>query len=94
MRRSAFVEAIIQGIPPVEVDVQAARIHAEVLAGMKKKGNMIGTQDLWIGCSAIARGMVLATCNMKDFTRIPGLVVEDWSTNVNQVVPGKPSKRQ
>ena len=40
----------------------------------------IGTRDLRIGATVLAREGVLLTRNRRDFIRIPGLVIEDWST--------------
>lgn len=79
MRRSAFVETIISEFEALEIDVQTARIHGEISADLAKKGVVVGSQDLWIGCSAISHGLAVATINLRDFKRIPGLKVELWS---------------
>jgi len=41
-------------------------------------GTMIGAHDLWIGATCLANGLSLATSNIRDFKRVPGLVIEDW----------------
>ena len=38
----------------------------------------IGERDLMISSIALANGMVVITHNMKEFSRVPGLIVEDW----------------
>ena len=52
-----------------------ARIKAETLSA----GLVIGEFDLLIGATALANKLTVATLNTKDFAKIPGLVVEDWS---------------
>lgn len=46
---------------------------------LKGQGTPIGGNDLWIACHALACGAVLVTNNTREFTRIAGLTVEDWT---------------
>ncbi len=39
----------------------------------------IGTQDLKIAATALAKQLPVVTGNRRDFARVPGLVIEDWS---------------
>ena len=80
VRRSVFVEGIIDRFPLLDVDLPTARVHAEVWAELSDAGNLIGAHDLWLGAAAIAHGLTLATHNVREFERIPGLEVEDWSS--------------
>ncbi len=74
-RRLAFVERYIAGVDCVPVDEAAARIHAAIGAELATDGTSIGTHDLWIGATALANGLGVATHNAADFRRIPGLRV-------------------
>ena len=71
--RSAFVESILVSFPLLPIDLETARAHAQLWASLAAKGNMIGAHDLWIAATCIARGLTLATANLREFKRIKGL---------------------
>ncbi len=53
---------------------------AAVECGRHSSGRLrVGTMDLRIASIALARGMILLTRNTVDYSRIPGLVYEDWT---------------
>lgn len=39
---------------------------------------MIGPYDLLIAAIALANNLTLVTHNTNEFSRVPGLVIEDW----------------
>lgn len=77
--RSAFVEAILDRFPTLPVDLPTARAHAELWASLAASGTLIGAHDLWLAAAALAHGLTLATANVRELGRVPGLRVEDWS---------------
>lgn len=46
---------------------------------LRKQKVRIATMDLRIAAIALARNMTLLTRNLRDFRRVPGLSVEDWT---------------
>jgi tRNA(fMet)-specific endonuclease VapC len=78
-KRSAFVEGVLANLPLLPVEVATARMHAQLWAELAAAGTLIGPHDLWIAAAALAHGLALATSNVREFRRVPGLVVEDWS---------------
>lgn len=43
-----------------------------------KKGQMIEDFDLLIGCTAVTKNLTLVTDNTKHFSRIEGILLENW----------------
>jgi tRNA(fMet)-specific endonuclease VapC len=74
------LEAFVEDVPVEGVDSRAARAYGEIRATLEKQGRPIGNNDLWIGAHALALGLVLATNSEREFTRIPGLEVENWTS--------------
>ena len=64
--------------PVLEFDLDDARRAGEIRAHLASKGTPIGPDDLLIAGQAKARKLTLVTHNTTDFTRVPGLKVEDW----------------
>jgi tRNA(fMet)-specific endonuclease VapC len=77
-RRSAWVEAILERFPLLPVDLPTARAHAQVWAELAARGQMIGPHDLWLAAACVAHGLVMVTANVGEFSRVPGLQVEQW----------------
>ncbi len=74
-RRRSFVEHVIATFAPIPITEPVARVHAEVWASLASRGELVGLHDLWIGATALAYGLGVATGNAADFRRIPGLRV-------------------
>ncbi len=51
----------------------------EIKAALTAAGTPIGPNDTAIAGHAIAAGAVLVTNNVREFERVPGLVLEDWA---------------
>lgn len=55
-----------------------AKVTADIRAKLEKKGTPIGPHDLLIAGTAIANNAVLVTNNIKEFSRVPKLQIENW----------------
>ena len=75
VKRSAFVEHIIGSISSLPFAEEEARVYAEILNDLFKRGITLGVHDMIIGATAIANGYPVLTMNEKDFKRIPGVEV-------------------
>jgi tRNA(fMet)-specific endonuclease VapC len=78
IKRSAYVEKVIELFPIYAFGMDTARVYAELWAGLLKKGIQIGAHDLIIASTAIALGFSVATFDKRDFEWIEGLELEKW----------------
>lgn len=76
LKRQAFVEKVIELFPVYPFDIAAARIHARIWASLAKRGQPVGAHDLIIAATAISLNFTVVTANLRDFTKIDGLQVE------------------
>jgi tRNA(fMet)-specific endonuclease VapC len=65
-------------LPVLEFDREDARQAGEIRAHLASKGTPIAPYDVLIAGQARARKLTLITHNTTEFTRVPGLKVEDW----------------
>lgn len=66
-------------IETVPFDEEDARIAGSVRAALERAGSPIGAYDCLIAAQAIRGDMTLVTSNVREFERVPGLRIEDWS---------------
>ena len=66
-------------IPVVPFDADAAREYGDIRAGLTKKGTVIGANDLLIAAHARSLNLTLVTNNTREFERVEGLRVENWT---------------
>jgi tRNA(fMet)-specific endonuclease VapC len=78
-RALTLIEELVQDIPVEDLNSRAAQAYGEIRASLEKRGRLIGNNDLWIGAHAMALDVTLATNNEREFKRITGLAVENWT---------------
>ncbi len=74
----AAVDLFAQHVEILEWNTEAAKHYAEIRADLKKKGQQLGSNDLMIAAHARSMGAVIVTNNVKDFSKVKGLMVENW----------------
>ena len=82
-RRSQDAAALAAFLPYVEaLDFSdgPALHYAEIRADLKKRGTLIGANDLLIAAHARALDLRLVTNNTAAFERVRGLAIENWTT--------------
>ena len=80
-RRETLVETLIFCRPYdiVPFDDPILRTYAEIRAALEIKGQKIGANDAIIAATALAKHGILVTNNTKEFSRVEGLILEDWT---------------
>lgn len=63
----------------MEFGKEDAREAGEIRANLALVGKPIGPYDVLIAGQAKARQMILITHNVKEFSRVPHLAIEDWT---------------
>lgn len=59
-------------------DFNASEEYGRIRILLEKKGNIIGSNDLFIAAHAKSLGLTLITNNEKEFSKVNGLKVENW----------------
>ena len=54
------------------------RRDGAIRAQLAKRGTPIGANDLLIAATALAHDLTLVTHNLEEFSRVVGLLLEDW----------------
>ena len=75
----AVLESIIQFVPVMPLPETTAKHYGAVRAELERRGERIGNNDLWIAAHALAAGLILVTNNEREFQRVPGLQIENWT---------------
>jgi len=63
----------------IAFDDNAARKYGDIRAALETSGQIIGGNDMMIAATTIANGAVLVTNNTNEFSRVDGLIIEDWT---------------
>jgi tRNA(fMet)-specific endonuclease VapC len=74
------LQALLPHVAVLEFPDDAAAHYAQIRADLKKRGQMIGADDLFIAAHARSLGLRLATNNIAEFSRVKGMMLESWTT--------------
>jgi tRNA(fMet)-specific endonuclease VapC len=78
-RDAIALEAFLRHVTVLAFAEEAAAYYARIRADLKKRGAMIGANDLFIAAHAHSLRLVLVTKNTREFGRIQGLKLENWT---------------
>ncbi len=75
------VRAFLAPLAIVPFDSAAAVHYATIRGALEVKGKPIGPNDYVIAATVMAHGGILVTANDDEFSRVPGLRIENWATS-------------
>ena len=64
--------------PSLEISPRVSWHYGEVFRYLKKRGQMIGQNDLWIAATGLVHDHSVVTRNTSEFARVPGLKVLEF----------------
>jgi tRNA(fMet)-specific endonuclease VapC len=76
---AAALAAFLRYVESVDFVDDAALHYAEIRADLKRRGALIGANDLFIAAHARALGLTLVTNNTVEFERVSDLAIENWT---------------
>lgn len=76
--RRRELNRLLSFLPVLPFDQRAANRAARVRFELEEAGAKIGPLDMLIAGTVLAHGATLVTHNTREFSRVPGLPLEDW----------------
>ena len=77
--RIALLEFLVP-LTILDCDQGAAAVYGSIRSSLEARGTPIGPMDLLIAAQAMSHGLILVTNNEKEFSRVDGLGIENWTT--------------
>ena len=78
-QNQAVLDGLALHLAVLDWPQEAAQHYAEIRVDLKRRGAQLGAADLMIAAHARAMGAIVVTNNVKDFGRVKGLKVENWT---------------
>ena len=77
-RNQRALEQFLEPLEIADFDRSAALVYGRLRAALEASGTPIGPLDTQIAAHALALGVTLVSNNQREFSRVPGLRLEDW----------------
>ena len=77
-KQHAQVDVFVQQFVSLESDDVTAHKFGQIGHFLESKGMAIGPFDTQIAAAALVHNLILVTHNTAEFSRVPGLTLEDW----------------
>lgn len=70
---------LVATLPALPYTPEAAQHYGDIKATLRRQGQLISDNDMHIAGHARSHGLILVTNNVKEFQRVDGLRIENWS---------------
>ena len=77
-KNASRLALIVEGIQLAALDAETSRHYGEIRAELERAGTPIGANDYWVAAQGRALGAVVVTDNTGEFSRVHGLLIENW----------------
>jgi len=74
----AVIEDFVSRLEVLPYGMKAAQHYGQIRAELELSGQCIGVNDLHIAAQARSEGLILVTNNMREFSRVTALRLENW----------------
>ena len=74
----ALIQQLTQQFACISFDAASADPYAQTRCHLERNGQPIGPYDLQIAAIALQQRLIVITHNVAEFSRVPGLTIEDW----------------
>ena len=72
------LQGLLAVVDVVPFDDAAAIHYGKICAHLRRQGTPIGTMDMLIAAHARSLGLTVITNNVREFERVPDLLIENW----------------
>ncbi len=72
------IELILSALEILPLEAPVDRQYAALRHHLTHQGTLIGPNDLLIAAHALSNNLTVVTANVREFSRVPGLKVENW----------------
>ena len=73
-----IIDQFVSHLNVAHFDSLAADAYGQIRAELEQEGKLIGSEDLFIAAHAVSMKSILVTNNIKEFARVPNLMIENW----------------
>lgn len=77
-RLTVQLEEVLRGVEVLPFASPAEDYYAVLRADLEAQGKPIGSNDMLIAAHALSLGAAVVTGNIREFSRVRGLLVENW----------------